>query len=68
MKPFLDDLSAGLDGIRASGLERILREPRGIDFSSNDYLGLSRHPSLRRRLLERLERDEGPLGAPARTI
>ena len=36
----------------ANGLLRTLREPAGIDLSSNDYLNLSKHPVLATRLIE----------------
>src|SRR5688572_6732271 len=65
MKPFLDDLAARLEALRAGGLGRALKDPEGIDFSSNDYLGLSRHPRLLERLAGRLSGMEGPAGAPA---
>jgi len=51
MKTFSDTL-ADLD---ARGRRRGLRLPHGIDLSSNDYLGLSGHPDLRRAAIEALE-------------
>lgn len=51
MTPFTDKL-AELD---AKGRRRALRLPHGIDLSSNDYLGLSGHPELRRAAIEALE-------------
>jgi 8-amino-7-oxononanoate synthase len=36
---------------------RELSPPRGIDFSSNDYLGLSRHPALREAVMEAIDQD-----------
>ena len=51
MKSFTDSL-ADLD---AKGRRRSLRLPSGIDLSSNDYLGLSGHPDLRRAAIEALE-------------
>jgi 8-amino-7-oxononanoate synthase len=41
---------------------RELTLPRGIDFSSNDYLGLSRHPALREAVMEAIDED-GMVGA-----
>ena len=41
---------------------RELTPARGIDFSSNDYLGLSRHPSLREAVMEAIQED-GTVGA-----
>jgi 8-amino-7-oxononanoate synthase len=63
MRRLLAELAARLEELEATGLRRRLEEPDGVDFSSNDYLGLSRHPQFRERLLEALAR--GPLSAPA---
>ena len=41
----------------AGGLTRRLQAPRGIDLSSNDYLCLSRHPSLKERMAEAVARE-----------
>lgn len=51
MTTFSDKL-ADLD---AKGRRRSLRLPLGIDLSSNDYLGLSGHPDLRRAAIQALE-------------
>lgn len=50
-------VSARLSDLRAAGLSRSLRPPAGIDFSSNDYLGLATHPLLRERMTEAIARD-----------
>ncbi|MBI4604918.1 MAG: 8-amino-7-oxononanoate synthase [Planctomycetes bacterium] len=63
MRWLLDELAEGIKRLKEDGLHRSLREPRGIDFSSNDYLGLSRHPGVLGRMREALER--GPAGSPA---
>ncbi len=39
------------------GLLRTLRPPAGIDLSSNDYLGLARHPRLAARLAAAVEQE-----------
>ncbi|MFQ5767937.1 MAG: aminotransferase class I/II-fold pyridoxal phosphate-dependent enzyme [Acidobacteriota bacterium] len=63
MQAILDRLAAGLAGRASKELHRRLEPPSGIDFCSNDYLGLSTHPQLRPRLLKALE--SGPLAAPS---
>lgn len=50
-------LRARLAELEASGLRRSLRAPAGIDFSSNDYLGLSTHPLLKARMAEAVRRE-----------
>jgi 8-amino-7-oxononanoate synthase len=63
MRPFLEEVQARLEAIKADGLHRQLSLPEGIDFSSNDYLGLSHHPRLREAVLQAAR--EGDLFAPA---
>jgi 8-amino-7-oxononanoate synthase len=41
-----------LQELEADGLRRTLKPPSGIDLSSNDYLGLARHPLLKQRMAE----------------
>ena len=66
MRPFLEELQDQIHQLRRQDLERRLEIERGIDFTSNDYLGLSKSPELQRRLLERLaEESEFGLGAPS---
>jgi len=62
-----DDFLDGLDEIatrwRDAGLERKLTTPSGIDFSSNDYLSLSQHPSVKKAAITAIE--EFGAGAPS---
>src|SRR6202043_2355969 len=53
--------------LTGQGLARSLRVAAGLDFSSNDYLGMARDPVLRAALLARLAAlpPGEPLGAPA---
>ncbi|HXO42290.1 MAG TPA: aminotransferase class I/II-fold pyridoxal phosphate-dependent enzyme, partial [Thermoanaerobaculia bacterium] len=68
MPPTLaDELAGRLAALTGQGLARSLRCAAGLDFSSNDYLGLARDPGLRAVLLARLAAlpPGEPLGAPA---
>ena len=38
--------------LKESGLKRELREPSGVDLSSNDFLSLSKHPLVKARMAE----------------
>ena len=53
---------AEIEGLQRSHRHRALSLAKGIDFTSNDYLGLARHPALREALIAALERD-GMVGA-----
>jgi 8-amino-7-oxononanoate synthase len=67
MSDLLDDLARRLRELDAAGLRRDLLEPAGIDFASNDYLGLANDRELRAALLARLAAlpPDAPLAAPA---
>jgi 8-amino-7-oxononanoate synthase len=61
-------LADRLRALDARGLRRELRAPAGLDFASNDYLGLASDPAFRRDLVSRLAAAEAagePLAAPA---
>ena len=47
-----------------AGFRHLASLPHGIDFTSNDYLGLARHPALRRAVIEAID-GGAPVGAGA---
>jgi 8-amino-7-oxononanoate synthase len=51
-------LTRDLDRLRAEFRHRSLNLPCGLDFTSNDYLGLSRHPALAATAHAALDRNE----------
>ena len=74
----MSDLSADIDKRKATGLYRsrhLLASPQGpqviidgqqyINFSSNDYLGLANHPTLKERMINAVK--EYGLGAASST-
>src|SRR5450631_4593756 len=76
MNPFDDDLQQRLDAIREQGLYRELRRvdsaqgPRikiagktFLNFSSNDYLGLANHPTLKAAAIKAVEKFGAGAGA-----
>lgn len=46
-----------LDEIEAKGLKRKLASPKGMDLSSNDYLGLANDERLKNSLIEGVKRE-----------
>lgn len=69
MMPLLDELRQRLAALDEAHLRRSLEPPRGIDLSSNDYLGLASHEGLVRGIEQRLAAQrhggEGPAASPA---
>ncbi|CAM2068113.1 8-amino-7-oxononanoate synthase [Sulfidibacter corallicola] len=61
-KDFETRATKRLELLSAKGRHRELRPRSGLDFSSNDYLGLTDHPAIRERLIEALG-DGVPLGS-----
>src|ERR1700689_4473122 len=58
-RPILDRiLESELSDLAARDQLRSLEVPTGINLSSNDYLGLSTHPSLRQAVLDAVARAE----------
>ncbi len=60
MNDLLRELERELEKIRSQNLYRSLTPPQGLDFCSNDYLGLSREPNFRTAILEKLEQATPP--------
>ena len=55
-------LAQEIERLKTGFRHRSLSLPRGIDFTSNDYLGLSRHPALRQAVVDALNSD-APAGS-----
>ena len=54
MKSIHQEIELRLEQTHAQGLHRSLNPPQGVDFCSNDYLGLSTDPHFRTALLNKL--------------
>jgi 8-amino-7-oxononanoate synthase len=48
-------LSQEIERLKAGSRHRFLSLPHGVDFTSNDYLGLARHPALRQAAVDALD-------------
>ena len=56
-------LAQELERLKNGFRHRSLSLPRGVDFTSNDYLGLAGHPALKRAIIAALDRDGAAAGA-----
>ena len=67
MNPFLREMKWQLNQTKTQGLYRKLSHPTGLDFSSNDYLGLSRDPAFCAGIVEKANQTapDFPLACPA---
>lgn len=61
--PLINQLQSELEAWKAEGLERTLAAPAGIDFTSNNYLGLSTDPRVIRAAREAM--NKWGVGLPA---
>ena len=58
----MQDIADALKQLKRTHRHRSLSAGKGRDFSSNDYLGFSRHPALRETAIAALD-DQGLVGA-----
>jgi 8-amino-7-oxononanoate synthase len=61
--PLNEQLRADAEALAAAGLQRELHPPQGVDFTTNDYLGLAGDDRVAAAIREAL--DAGAIGAPA---
>jgi 8-amino-7-oxononanoate synthase len=57
VRPLEERVADDLRTLDRRGLRRTLKSPSGIDLSSNDYLGLADHPTLKRAMIDAIERE-----------
>jgi 8-amino-7-oxononanoate synthase len=65
---FHRELEMGLRGLEAQSRRRSLAEIRGVNFCSNDYLGLSEHPALKKAAVEAVQRATRTGGTGSRLL
>jgi 8-amino-7-oxononanoate synthase len=65
---FHRELESGLRGLEAQSRRRPLAEIRGVNFSSNDYLGLAEHAALKKAVTEAVQRATRTSGTGSRLL
>ena len=63
-----EKLEKGLRALEQQHQRRSLAEIRGVDFCSNDYLGLAEHPALRQAVLRGIENSSRMGGTASRLL
>ncbi len=61
-------LTTEIERLKSGYRYRSLKLPHGIDFTSNDYLGLSSHPALRQAVVDALDRSHSVGAAGSRLL
>jgi 8-amino-7-oxononanoate synthase len=56
-RPLRRRVDARMRSLDENGLRRTLRQPAGIDLSSNDYLGFAHHPRIKAAMAAAVERE-----------
>lgn len=65
MRPLREELADRIAQLERQGLRRRRVVAEGIDFTSNDYLGIARHPELALGVAQWLAATKDPITAPA---